>query len=357
MSVESHDLDDQIEQASAIKDCEQLKEWANSLGLGRHYTLLLESGLDGSTIFSMETQVLNDIMKEIGIPVSSRTRMLVSKDDIAIIPKPDGIVVYSADSKTNPTDKPTDVLKDYFIAAALSVVTVTGPCMFIGIESELNGTTENLEIEDMYLHAFLPAMVVFALLMMITPKLSLGIAIDTMQERTRGVDTKDAIVNQLINSGVVGALVLTIVLAAMQVGLPTATNRVYLCQWYIMLLTIALFYSMASTVISTILLMYLMPLADKAAEDFIGVMAMYIGEPMTGIVYSLVFSLDAMVLWIWGQFDECAGIFACVVVSFGCFRMIVVTRTMVRYHNPFISADERTRRSTVVKRGGISDFL
>merc|ERR1719198_1380243 len=117
-----------------------------------------------------------------------------------------------------------------------------------------------------------------------------------------------------------------------------------------MLLIIALYFSMAATAISTIVLMYITPLDGEAAEDFIGIMAVYIGEPLTGVVYTLLFSLNAMILWVWGSFGEAAGLFATLVISYGIFHVTLVMRSLMRLRNPFIPQEERERRAMVVSR-------
>merc|ERR1711998_739928 len=79
-------------------------------------------------------------------------------------------------------------------------------------------------------------------------------ASDTMEERSHGVNFKDTQANSLVNTGVVGALILTVVCAQMQADKPSEDEFSFLSQMYQVFLVIGLYFSVNATALSSLCL-------------------------------------------------------------------------------------------------------
>jgi hypothetical protein len=82
--------------------------------------------------------------------------------------------------------------------------------------------------------------------------------------------------SQFTNIGIVSALFLTILVAALQVDTPEEPSSI-IWVWYIILLTLGLYMSFASTMTCALMLVYISPLEGDAIENFISIMALYAG--------------------------------------------------------------------------------
>ena len=307
--------------------------------------------------------MLKQILKDpsLGLDLFIIVRMVANKD--AIEPDEDNIKIYSADSKTNPHDKDTDLAKGWVYSLLMSASLVLLPTLAIGFRSkDIGGDTDDAAEDDTFppltknqllVNTLLPSLGVFILLQFLSPKISIAAASDTLQERSKGLDLKDAIMNQLMNTGVVAALLLTVVLAMVQADLPSSEPSSFISQWYMTLCAVGVYYGLVGTAMSVVCLIYIQPLEGKAAEDFISIMALYVGEPITGCVCCLLFTLDAMVLWIWGQVGEEAGIYAALLMWWATFRTLTAVSNLARWENPEIAPAVRTDRKKVVTRGAM----
>ena len=174
-------------------------------------------------------------------------------------------------------------------------------------------------------------------------------SVDLMEERSKGVDFKEVQSTNLTNTGVVGALILTIVLAALQADPPVGDEPdALLNQFYAMNLVIGLYYSMNATAVSSFCLMYIMPLDGAAMESFLAKMASYVSEPLVSVLFSLLCSLNAMVLWVYGVYGEGSGLLAAVICAFVVIRATVVMLNLVEWKNPDVDGEMREARSKII---------
>jgi hypothetical protein len=174
-------------------------------------------------------------------------------------------------------------------------------------------------------------------------------ATDVIQERSYGSNHKENMVITMTNSAIVGALLLTMVVAAMQADNPSEIGS-FLSQGYQVILVISCYYSVNATATSVMCMTYLQPIEGDAAENFLALEALYFGEPIAGICMSLVFFMDAMAIWVWGTYGSSAGTFTTLVVWFFIVRSIVVLLNLSAWENPEVDAAERTRRMQVIKQ-------
>eukprot|EP00622_Pseudochattonella_farcimen_P005036 FR740570.1.p1 GENE.FR740570.1~~FR740570.1.p1 ORF type:complete len:180 (+),score=14.42 FR740570.1:1-540(+) len=156
---------------------------------------------------------------------------------------------------------------------------------------------------------------------------------------------------QLTNTGVVSALLLTIVLAALQADFPTDRAVTLLNQWYIIFICIGFCYGLSATAMSSICLMYMPPLEGPACEDFISIMALYFGEPIASMLICLWMCLLALVLWIWGQAGQEMGVFSTIIITYVTIRAASATQNLMAYKNPYVDEPTRKERSELQDRG------
>lgn len=193
-----------------------------------------------------------------------------------------------------------------------------------------------------------PAILVFVVILLMVPKLSLHLATDTVEERSANVDLKQLLADQVTNVGIVSALLLTMIVAAIQADPPTESPTSVLSAWYIVFLIYGVYFSFSSTVMCAMMLMYVGPLEGKAAEQFIKDQALYAGEPGTYVVFTTWSTVMATIIWIGGQYGDAPFGIAVAVFAFTLVRCAVVLQNLEGWKNPEISEEVRAKRGKVV---------
>jgi hypothetical protein len=51
-----------------------------------------------------------------------------------------------------------------------------------------------------------------------------------------------------------------------------------------------------------LMLVYISPLEGGAIENFISIMALYAGEPVTNLLFTVLVMMDSLLLWIGGTY-------------------------------------------------------
>lgn len=336
-------------QEGQIPEAYALEDWLWKIGC--HPSLsseLLKYSLHTEALRKIDPRVLNDILKEANLPIVDRTKILANLEDIT--PPPDSLNFQTGAASTG---KELffwlyAVIAGLFFVALPIVLIVWADDLAKENDSGANGATTLLY------NAVVPGSIVFVLAICLTPSLSMLLTTDTVQERSLGVDFKAAAETQLTNTGIVGALMLTMVLACLQADLPEDEKkngyRSVIGSWYIIFLIMSLFFSVTSTVLSSLCLMYIHPLSGDAVDNWISIMALYLGEPVNGTIWCLVFILDAMCLWVWASYGREVGIFGLCVIWFLFVRILVTLQNLMYWENPCISQEERERRVKVVDR-------
>ena len=128
-----------------------------------------------------------------------------------------------------------------------------------------------------------------------------------VRERWFGINHKESMVTQMTDSAVVSALLATMVCASMRADPPSAEQS-YPCQAYATLNILSLYYSINATGFAVLCMAYLQPIEGGSAEKFLSSAALYLGEPSTGICFSLCLWLNALGVGRTGQHAAC---FAC----------------------------------------------
>ena len=311
------------------------EEWLGDLGLSQHKAMLEAAGLTDAAGFGIAPQCLNDLLKEAGLPLPARAKILAN----AHPPDEDGIRMVSAVDATTTHYWPVGV--------AVGLVLVLVPCCVLYYFHRQH--TSRLTPHASQRLAAVIGLVLFVVLQILITKANDFFSVDLMEERSRGVDFKEVQSTNLTNTGVVGALILTIVLAALQADPPVGDEPdALLNQFYAMNLVIGLYYSMNATAVSSFCLMYIMPLDGAAMESFLSKMASYVSEPLVSVLFSLLCSLNAMVLWVYGVYGEGSGLLAAVICAFVVIRATVVMLNLVEWKNPDVDGEMREARSKII---------
>lgn len=338
-----------------MKDMQQqeLSDWLEGLKLTKYTSskVLMDAGLTSTIIRDMDKTVLHMILQDAKVPLFALTRIMAAAPGID--PEPDSIKQFTASSKTNPHDDDKLMAWFWIKSLLLGVFSITIPSLTIGLldETWTKDTDDDEREDDVWTHVFIPGVLTFLLLQVFTVSLSMMFATSTLEERSLGVNHKDTMTNQLTNTGVVSALLLTVVLAALQADFPTEASNTLLNHWYVILLIIGFCYALSATAMSSITLMYMSPLEGPAVEDFISIMALYFGEPIMSMLISLWMILLSLIIWIWGQSGKAMGIFSCLVTTYIVFRATAATLNLMHYENPFVDEATRADRKVLKHRG------
>ena len=125
---------------------------------------------------------------------------------------------------------------------------------------------------------------------------------DGIEEKSKDTKIDTACKNNLTNTGIVGALLFTVVIAMLQADAPQENTHRFLSRWYQIFLLAGLVASFVSIAQASTLLLYAEPLDNHAAALFARHMIDYFGEPIPCILMTILNSIYALVLWIFGKF-------------------------------------------------------
>ena len=196
----------------------------------------LKNTLDFHTISNLPLECLNSILKDQDIDVKSRARLLSSAEDLK---------VEVSNQKTNKGHNTTAAMtmtfeeKLYWPKAILfASIFCMGPTFAIGV---LNVTGHDIEkgsyVSSIY-SCTVPAIILYLLLGYLNGFLSLIFVKDLIANAEK-VELKLVMESLLTNSGIVSALVLTVVTSSLQAEQPTNVPSSLLNQWYIAFLCLA----------------------------------------------------------------------------------------------------------------------
>ena len=147
------------------------------------------------------------------------------------------------------------------------------PSIVIGAIHEFGayGATRALLFDESMLFVLLPGAAYLILMIIIIEANRSTFSTDVLEQRSVGVSVRDAMRSALTNMAVVAALLLTVIIAMMQVDSPIDEPRALLGQWYQIFLYSAMVPCFSAVILSSMLLLYIEPLDESAAVSFVGV--------------------------------------------------------------------------------------
>jgi hypothetical protein len=232
-----------------------------------------------------------------------------------------------------------------FALGIMAVTGVVGAFKDKGMETRQKGLRE----EGWY-ESWVPLLVLGLLENMFVSYVAPMVGYDMIQERSAGVHMKDTMRSSMTNQGVVGALMLTVVVASLQADAEFGQyNELMAGQWYCSLLTLSLCQLIIAVMIASFATLYLEPLDDVAALKFVGDNFMYFGEPLAYILTSSVNSIIAIILWVFAAYGFALGFIASFTFGYTVLRTLVVYRYLQIWVNPFLPHHERKAREAEAK--------
>ena len=228
--------------------------------LGVYANLLDENGLDRQTILDLEESTLMLALQELkDLSLKDRCEILRSRKDAQ--QRIDQHAV-GDDEKVELVNGASLTWQEYMYwpkALATCLVTVLGPSLTIGmlswydVDVYYNATggpvQEEPEFVPQLYRVMLPGLALMVLMAAFSTRLSMFFVYDLVENKTKGVVLKDVLEENLKNTGVVSALLLTVVFAALMASMPTPTMPWSLLnQWYMAFLLLSLMYSINATI-------------------------------------------------------------------------------------------------------------
>lgn len=164
---------------------------------------------------------------------------------------------------------------------------------------------------------------------------------DTLEEKSKETTIDETCKNNLTNTGIIGALLFTVVTAMLQADAPQDNAERFLSRWYQIFLLAGLVASFVSICQASVLLIYIEPLDNHAAALFSRHMIDYFGEPVPCILMTVLNSIYALVLWVFGVYGKPSGTIALFALFFCIQRLMLTVLYCSSWRNPFITDEER----------------
>lgn len=321
--------------------------YLNAMGLDKDLQRQLQSnGITRNVIEKLDPSTLNAILKEMDVPIHARCKLLMMREETE---EDDGETKEKGDERVSLLSGWVGNAKEacyWAKALIICLFTTVAPTLIIGMlnyygydqppEWMVNDPENHQEKILLYqlTRVILPALAVLLCIYIFTPKFSLFFVGKLISNRSKGVKVKEIMTAMLANSGIIAALLLTVVYAALQADLPQEDAvGSFLNMYYSAFLLMAIFYSFIATMMSSICFLYMQPLSGSALGTFMSEMALYYGEPITGMIITLWLLLNATVLWIWGQYGAGAGMCAVVIFYLFCVRVLVCIQNLHGWEN------------------------
>mmetsp|Transcript_3642 Transcript_3642/g.7554 ORF Transcript_3642/g.7554 Transcript_3642/m.7554 type:complete len:279 (+) Transcript_3642:94-930(+) len=239
-----------------------------------------------------------------------------------------------------------DIRLDLWAKAAVVGLVLAAPAAAIGLTAKIN-PIDTVDMDDwdaeVGLHVVLPATIWYIISNIYTGKIAYFFGKDMLQESN--ADIKDCVRNNMTTTGVVLALVLSIVIGMLQCDLSFETENRRVAMWYRLLLVLSIEACIKGILMSCFFLVYMEPLSPTAAKAFIIDNVNYLGEPFTEVVLSLLYFLCAANLWMFGVDGFFMGVAVTGILAFTFTRTSVVLFYMNCWENPELTQEARKQRS------------
>ena len=234
------------------------------------------AGLTGPIIQSLDDSTLLQIMKETKLTLKTMTSLLAQRSLMGNV-LGDDLYTISASAMNG------DGAKIWTTALLASFFFTVAPVASILIANENLDDDPDRSVQ--FQRSFTLGVSFFALLLVISPSLSMFFATDVNQERSFGTNHKQCMTTQMTNTAIVAALLATMVTKALQVDPPGGVEGAFLAQAYHVLLMISLYFAVSGVCLSVICMAYLQPVNGRASEKFLAFASLYFGEPLANICY------------------------------------------------------------------------
>merc|ERR550532_3484463 len=114
--------------------------------------------------------------------------------------------------------------------------------------------------------------------------------------------------------------------------------------WYRLFLLFGLEACARGVIMVSAFLVYMEPLDDKASQHFAVDNMLYLGEPSTCLFQTLLYFLQAALLWVFNTEDKYVGCFAYLILGYCIVRTSVVMQYLILYKSPKLPENVRQAR-------------
>lgn len=232
------------------------------------------------------------------------------------------------------------------VMAILAGVAFALPPLAIGVINEYGpfDATRALDNTTRFLVVFVPGAAYLLGSVVFIERYRTIFSTDVLQQRSVDCSLRDAIKSNLTSLAIVGALLLTIVIAMEQVDIPLEEETALLAQWYQVFLLAALVPCFSAVIQASLLLIYLDPLDEAATVAFVGNFIDYCGEPSFAIVFGILNFMPAMDLWLFGRYGFPAGCLATLATALLLRKIALSISYFSRWENVTLDAALRAER-------------
>ena len=166
-----------------------------------------------------------------------------------------------------------------------------------------------------------------------------------IEQRSNGINLREAMRNNMTNQAVIGALFLTVVWTMAVDQTMAGDDRFSLiCQWYEGFTTLAVGQLLVAVMTCAFNTLYVEPLDDLASLKFVKDNFAYFGEPMALMLAALYNAVCATILWVFAVYGVGLGVCFSIVAACAILRMAVVYGYLCRWKNPYLTAEDQAAR-------------
>lgn len=189
----------------------------------------------------------------------------------------------------------------------------------------------------------LPAFLVFALTGMLSSRLPTVLGFGMLREKCPDICLKESARSSMTNNGIMLALFLTIFIAMLQAekNMDGFTRNDI---WYRVFCIFGMEACTRGMVMVAATLIFMEPLSSGSAAQFAVDNLLYLGEPTACMLQSVLYFLQAVILWAFNTDTKYVGILAYVILGYCIMRGAVVMQYLLLWQNPQLTAEVRKRR-------------
>jgi hypothetical protein len=238
-----------------------------------------------------------------------------------------------------------------WLKSAVGSLVVIAPVVAIGVLRDVNVPVlddENGWDKDALLQVAVPGFLVWMLSNFVLSRVATWMGFDLLAESSNDNSLKEAIRTNMTNAGIVLALFLTILIAMLQMDEGLDGTFVRNDMWYRMVLMFGIEACIRGLLMGSFFLIYCEPLNEKASKQFAVDNMIYLGEPTTCVVATLVYFVMACLVWVFNKDGKWVGCAMCLVIGYCVMRVFVVLQYLSRWQNPELTHENRAQRKNVL---------
>lgn len=243
---------------------------------------------------------------------------------------------------------------DIWLKSCLGSLLLMTPALVLGVTRDMDDPAREEDeshgwMKDILFQVAIPGFLVWLLTLGVTSRVPTAMGFGMLREK--GVDTsvKDSIRTNMTNSGVVLALLLTVILAMWQVDRVDSGGFNRIDMWYRAFLIFGTEACTRGVIMVSGFLVYMEPLDEASSQHFAVDNMIYLGEPTTCLFQTLLYFLQATLLWVFNTEDKYVGCLAYLIMTYCIARTTVVVQYLAVWHSPVLADHVRQARKEKLK--------